>query len=109
MNEMNTEPFLVNALINNVTMIQALVDNGCLCSGIIDDQLTSELMLPRIPISPRSLETAEEMTNNKPVVSNITHISLDLDGYVTPKLWLYVVPKSTHKIILGNGLRIRTP
>lgn len=102
MNEMNTEPFLVNALINNVTMIQALVDNGCLCSGIIDDQLTSELMLPRIPISPRSLETAEEMTNNKPVVSNITHISLDLDGYVTPKLWLYVVPKSTHKIILGK-------
>lgn len=102
MNKMSTEPFLVNALINNVTMVQALVDNGCLCSGIIDDKLTSELMLPRISISPRPLETAEEMTSNKLIVNNITYISLDLDGYVTPKLRLYVVPNSTHNIILGK-------
>lgn len=99
---MITEPFLVNALINGATMVQALVDNGCLCSGIIDDELTSKLMLPRFSISPRTLETAEELSNNKPVIYNITHLSLDLDGYVTPKLWLYVVPKSTHKMILGK-------
>lgn len=67
-------------------MVQALVDNGCLCSGIIDKQLTTELKLPRIPIYPRSLETAEELTENKPIVDCITNISLDLDGYVTPKL-----------------------
>lgn len=99
---MNTEPFLVNALINHVTIVQALVHNGCLCSGIINDELSFELMLPPIPISPRTLETGEELTNDKPVVNSITYLSLDLDGYVTPKLWLYVVPKSTHKLILGK-------
>ncbi|KAI0993862.1 hypothetical protein K3495_g14322, partial [Podosphaera aphanis] len=83
-------------------MVQALVDNGCLCSGIIDDRLTKRLQLPRIPISPRILETAEDSTTNKPVVDSITYLSLDLDGYVTPKLWLYVVPNSTHDLILGK-------
>lgn len=57
---MNTSPFLVNALLNDVTMVQALVDNGCLCSGIIDESLATSMALPRIPISPRSLETAED-------------------------------------------------
>ena len=99
---MNTTPFLVNALINNFTMIQALVDNGCLCSGIIDEKLTSELKLPCIPISPRPLETVEDATKDKPIVKYITHVALDLDGYVTPNLWLYVVPGSTHQMILGK-------
>ena len=83
-------------------MIQALVDNGCLCSGIIDEKLTSELKLPCIPISPRPLETVEDATKDKPIVKYITHVALDLDGYVTPNLWLYVVPGSTHQMILGK-------
>lgn len=99
---MNTSPFLVNALINDLTMVQALVDNGCLCSGIIDDKLASQLKLPRIPIAPRSLETAEIATVDKPIVKDITYISLDLDGIVTPKLWLYIVPNSAHQMILGK-------
>lgn len=83
-------------------MVQALVDNGCLCSGIIDDELTSQLQLPRIPISPRPLETAENSGNEKPTVEFITYVCLDLDGFVTPKMWLYVVPHSTHQLILGK-------
>lgn len=99
---MNTTPFIVNALVNDATMIQALVDNGCLCSGIIDESVYTELGLPCIPISPRTLETAAESGNGRTVVSSITFISLDLDGYVTPKLWLYVVPNSNHPMILGK-------
>ncbi|KAI0992337.1 hypothetical protein K3495_g15849 [Podosphaera aphanis] len=83
-------------------MVQALIDNGCLCTGIIDDKLTTQLQLPRFPISPRSLSTAEESTVDKPVVDNITYVSLDLDGIVTTKLWLYVVPYSTNQMILGK-------
>lgn len=70
---MNTSPFLVNALINDTIMVQALIDNGCLCSGIIDDALSSRL-----------------------------NLSLDLDGFFMEKLWLYIVPSSTHKMILGK-------
>ncbi|KAI0992597.1 hypothetical protein K3495_g15588, partial [Podosphaera aphanis] len=99
---MNTTPFLVNALLNNMKMVQALVDNGCLCSGIIDEDLTTILNLPRTSISPRVLETAEDSSINKPIVNSITYLSLDLDGYVTPKLWLYVVPNSSHDLILGK-------
>lgn len=90
-------------------MIQALIDNGCLCSGIISDELTIQLSLPRFPINPRSLKTAEKSDSNKPIIKFITYISLDLDGLVTPKLWLYVVPHSTHQLILGkSGLKTRT-
>ena len=99
---MNTEPFLVNALINDTIMVQALVDNGCLCYGIIDDDLTTQLNLPRISISPRILRTAERSGEDKSIIENITFISLDLDGYLTPKLWLYIVPRSSHSMILGK-------
>lgn len=99
---MNTDPFIVNALVNDTTMVPALIDNGCLCSGIIDDALTSKLKLPRIAITPRLLKTAEEKTIDKPTIRFITYLSLDLDGFMTPKLWLYVVPSSTHQLILGK-------
>lgn len=100
--KMNTDPFLINALINDTLMVQALIDNGCLCSGIIDDALSTQLKLPRFNISPRKLETAENSSENKPIVSSITYVSLDLDGFYMPKLWLYIVPSSTHKMILGK-------
>lgn len=100
--KMNTNPFLVNALVNDLTMVQALVDNGCLCSGIIDEAFAARLSLPRKPISPRALQTAENSSEDKPIVRSITWASIDLDGYVTEKLWLYVVPHSTHKMILGK-------
>ena len=99
---MNSDPFLVNALLNDTCMVQALIDNGCLCSGIISDELATRLSLPRFPIHPRPLKTAEESTSNKPIVDSIAFISLDLDGQVTPKLWLYIVPHSTHQLILGK-------
>lgn len=101
--KMNTSPFLVNALVNDLRMVQALVDNGCLCSGIIDDSLVTELNLPRHAISPRTLQTAENSPNEKPTVKYITHVSIDLDGIVTKQLWLYVVPHSVHQIILGKN------
>ena len=99
---MNTNPFLVNALLNDSIMVQALVDNGCLCFGIIDESLVSQMDLPRISIPPRALKTAENATKNKPVIDSITYVTMDLDGWLTPKLWLYVVPKSTHPMILGK-------
>ncbi|KAI1004094.1 hypothetical protein K3495_g4113 [Podosphaera aphanis] len=99
---LNTEPFLLNALINDTQMVQVLVDKGCLCYGIIDDDLTTQLNLPRISIPPRFLETAKKSSKDRPVVKNITFISLDLDGCLTPKLWLYIVPHSSHSMILGK-------
>lgn len=83
-------------------MVQALIDNGCLCSGIIDEDLTIRMNLPRIAISPRKLLTAENSQIQKPTVSSITYVSLDLDGLYTSKLYLYVVPSSTHEMILGK-------
>ena len=97
---MNTDPFLVNALLNDVKMVQALVDNGCLCYGIIDDKLANELKLPRIAITPRIIETAEDASENKPIVDSITNIFLDLDGYNSPKLWLYIVLSN---LFAGSG------
>ena len=67
-------------MLNDVIFVQALVDNGCLCSGIIDDALATKLQLPRISITPRRLETAEDSSKDKPIIDSITFVSLDLDG-----------------------------
>ena len=99
---MNTCPFLVNALINELTKGHALIDNGCLCSGIIDDDLVTQLKLPRFAIIPQFLETGGNSSTNKPVVNFTTCVSVDLDGYLTPNLCVYVVPHSTHQMILGK-------
>ena len=61
-------------------MLQALVDNGCLCSAIINADVSKKLKLPRIPIIPRKLQTAEMSTESKLEVDSITHITLDLEG-----------------------------
>ncbi|KAI0996435.1 hypothetical protein K3495_g11747 [Podosphaera aphanis] len=99
---MFSPPFLVNALINDEVMVQGLIDNGCLCSGIICDKLVSKLNLPRIPITPRPLETAENSSSTKLMIKHVTHVNLDLDGYIVANLSLYVVPNSTHQLILGK-------
>lgn len=83
-------------------MVQAFVDSGCLCSSIIEDLLATRLNLPREPISPGLLQTAENKSENKSTITDIIHVSVDLDGYLTKKLWLYIVPNSTHQMIFGK-------
>lgn len=100
--QMNADPLLVNALINDTSMVQAQIDSGCLFSGVIKEQLITKIQLPRIPISPRLLQTAEEVIINKLVVKEITYISLDLDGHTISKLWQYIVLHSTHEFIFGK-------
>lgn len=48
--DLNTSLFLLNALINDIIIIQALVDNGYLCPGIFDAELSMKLKLPRMPV-----------------------------------------------------------
>lgn len=64
---LNTSLFLDNALINDILMVQALVDNGCLCSGINNDKLV-EMQLSRILMALRFLQTAEESSISKSMV-----------------------------------------
>lgn len=82
-------------------MIHILVGDGCFCSGIIDVKLSMKLQRPRIPIYPRRLQTAE-ISDNKIDVHSITYITLGLDGHITSKLWLYVVPNITYELIFGK-------
>ena len=89
-------------MINDTTMVQALVDNGCLCTGVINDTLATEMNLPRIRIIPRPLQTADKSNTKRPMIESITNISLDLDGLVMHKIWLYIVPNCTHEMILGK-------
>lgn len=57
---MNCNSFLLNALVNDLTIVKVLIDSGWLYSGIIDDELTTQISLPRFFIHPRQLQTAEE-------------------------------------------------
>ncbi|KAI0992534.1 hypothetical protein K3495_g15651, partial [Podosphaera aphanis] len=99
---MTSAPFLVNALVNDEIMFQALVDNGCLCSGVINENIARKLKLRRVPVPPRPLETVEDATSDKPIIRYVAFVSIDLDGYLTKNLPLYVVPRCIHPIILGK-------
>ncbi|KAI1003072.1 hypothetical protein K3495_g5130 [Podosphaera aphanis] len=99
---MFSPPIPVNALVNDTVMIQASVDNSCLCTGVINEKLANKLKLQRIAIKPRPLVTAETATSNKPIINSVVSIMLDLDGYITRELRLCVVPRCSHQLILGK-------
>lgn len=87
---MNTGPFLVNALLDDITMVQALADGGVICSGMIDRSVAQSMGLPIIRISPRGIETTEVSPKGNTMVDSITYVSLVVDGLVPTKLWLCV-------------------
>jgi predicted aspartyl protease len=96
---MNGDPFVVSALINDITFADTLIDTGCLSYGLCDSRFARKHNLPRIPIKPRDITGFDGKASS--TVNEVAVISLDLDGYREEQVFMYVTPISDYNMILG--------
>lgn len=95
---MNCSPLTIELLCNKTHFFEALVDNGCLCRAIVRDDVVRSLQLPRIIVTPRSIEGA---TRERSVISEVTYLDMDIDGYKR-RTWAYIAPRLSYPLILGK-------
>ncbi|KAI0997402.1 hypothetical protein K3495_g10783 [Podosphaera aphanis] len=99
--EMNGNPFLVDVLINNLFTVPALIDSGCDCLAAISNSLVRKADLPRIEVSPRKLTEATNSVQDGELITEMTKIELDINGYQRT-LYAYIIPGLSHGLILGK-------
>ena len=99
--QMEDRPFKISIVINNTTSTSTLINSECLLYGMIDSRLTDRLYLPRISCGLIGLQAVNQVTSN--AITEVVYIKLDVGGRVTPKAYLYVLPKiKEYSIILGR-------
>ncbi|PWI63899.1 hypothetical protein PCL_04752, partial [Purpureocillium lilacinum] len=76
---MDSQPFYVNIGVNREYYSIAHVDSGCLCYGTVNEALVRKARLPRIPITPRTLD--EVSTSLPGAIRGVTYADIDIDGY----------------------------
>ena len=96
---MDGEPFVVSALINDVTFANTLIDTGCLSYGLCDSRFAQKNNLTRIRIKPRDVEGFDGKISAS--VDELAVVTLDLDGYRETKMFMYVLPIGHYDMILG--------
>ncbi|KAI0995137.1 hypothetical protein K3495_g13044 [Podosphaera aphanis] len=98
---MNGNPFLVDVLINNLFTVPALIDSGCNCLAAISNSLVRKADLPRIEVSPRKLTEATNSVQDGELITEMTKMELDINGYQRT-LYAYIIPGLSHGLILGK-------
>ena len=94
---MDSEPFLIDALIDGISYTEALVDSGCLCYAAISQEYCQQLNLPRTPITPRQLNQVTGTSQEN--IRWITHAKIDIAGHCQ-QVYFYVIPKLAYLVIL---------
>ena len=93
------DPFVVSALVNDVTFADTLIDTGCLSYGLCDTRFARKHNLMRIPIKPRDITGFDGRVSS--TVNEVAVVLLDLDGYREERVFMYVTPIGDYNIILG--------
>jgi hypothetical protein len=90
----------IHAVINSASPATAMVDNGCCTYCLVNEQSVRRMNLPRIPITPMSIEG---VNNQISTISAITEFTLDVGGVQQQRIAAYITP-STYKydMILGK-------
>jgi transposase InsO family protein len=98
---MDRDPFLVSVRVNGIAYASTLLDLGCLSYGTVSQRFARQNCLPRIKIPPRTLESIDSKTYH--AISEVTYVSIDLEGHAQQRIFLYVIPNQlSYDIILGK-------
>ncbi|CEJ95270.1 Putative Pol-like protein [[Torrubiella] hemipterigena] len=97
---MDSRGIYINIGINQEYYSRAFIDSGCLCYGTISSRLAQKLCLPRIPITPRSLEQISTTVHG--AIQTVTYVDLDIDGYTKKRSFFYIIPNQQDDVILGK-------
>ena len=96
---MDGEPFVVSALINDITFANTLIDTGCLSYGLCDSRFAQKNNLTRLRIEPRDVEAFDGKISAS--VDELAMVTLDLDGHRETRIFMYVLPIGHYDMILG--------
>ena len=97
--EMECEPFIISALVNDESFAESLIDSGCLSYGLCSDRYAQKHNLTRVKIKPREVVRFE---GGKPsVIDEVAVVTLDLDGHRQERVFLYIAKVAYYDIILG--------
>ena len=97
----DSQPFLIDSIVNTTTSADAFVDSGCLCYYAVRADFARLHQLKREPISPRELQLAADDPTSTLMITEVAQFQLDLEGWVQ-KVWAYVIPDLAYPIILGK-------
>ena len=81
---MTSEPLVVDCLINSSFYVKSMIDTGCLCFAVFDENLVRAHELYTIEISPRSLRLADGKIGAR--ITHIASVDMDIDGR-QEKVW----------------------
>lgn len=96
---MNTEPFVVQALVDYSSTGQVLVDSGCLSYGVISDRFAKRQKLTCIDISPKPVRGA---TGKTEYITQVVQARLDIGTHSEEGAFFYVLPDQLgYDLILG--------
>ena len=84
---------------NETQFTQALIDCGCQSYATVSDSLVKSFDLPRIHVSPRSLESVIGVAGT---IHFMTCFDLDVHGHRQSAVYAYIVPDQIDKMILGK-------
>lgn len=96
---MDGEPFVVSALVNDISFANTLIDTGCLAYGLCDSRFAQKHNLLRLQIEPREITGFDGKISSN--VSEVAVITLDLDGHREARAFFYILPIGHYDMILG--------
>lgn len=97
----DSQPFLIDSVVNTTTSADAFVDSGCLCYCAVRADFAQFHLLQRKQITPRELRMAADDSKSPLLITEIAQFELDLEGWVQ-HVWAYVIPDLAYPIILGK-------
>ncbi|KAI1001479.1 hypothetical protein K3495_g6720 [Podosphaera aphanis] len=98
---MNGNSFLIDVLINNIYTVPTLINSGCDCLAAVSNTLVRKANLPRIEVTPRKLAEATDNIQKGELITEMTKIEVDIDGY-QKTLYAYIIPRLSQELILGK-------
>lgn len=96
---MDGEPFVISALVDDISFANTLIDTGCLSYGLCDSRYARKNNLTRLRIKPREVSGFDGKVSSS--VHEVAVVTLDLDGYREARMFMYVLPIGHYDMILG--------
>lgn len=98
---MNGNSFIIDTLVYGIYSASTLIDNGCECLAAVSNTLVRKANLPRMQVSPRQLNEATTEIEEKELITEMTRLKIDIDGYQTI-LYACIIHQLSHNLILDK-------
>jgi hypothetical protein len=97
--DMDGDPFVVPALVNDESFANTMIDSGCLSYGLCDYKFARKHKLERVRIRPRLVSGVDGSATD--TVDEVVAVQLDLDGHREERVFMYLTRIGEYDMILG--------